>query len=784
MRSLRHALPFAFLAAVAFVFFGRYALDGQTLAYDDLAYWFFPWKSLLYRLAHEGSIGFWLPWEFCGLPHIADIQRQIFYPPNLIFYGVPTGPAMVAFVALHFFIASALMYAWLRQTGRPSTLEPSAALCGALIFAFSAFPLLHLTQLPVLASYVWIPGLMLAIERYCRDSAERGRPALDWLIAGVLDYTLMLLGGAPQIVFIASVVGVAWMIFLLIGDEASTPGRKVRFALIGATVPLLALGLAGLQLVPMVELTAFTARQPAVSSAWSSIGTAAPRMLWTLLNPYVFGNPVEGTWSGGYTFHEECFYVGAVTLVLVAAALGDAHRAGLRIGFFLTCALLGLVISLGNNVHVGELGGHDVLRALLPGFGKFRVPPRWMVLTVVGVSVLAGHGVQALCGYRSTRDREAISSAVPLAACFVAFFGLVALVLHARASFGFAFPQARWTLLLLFSTLACAAVGRLRGRRAVAATGLVLLVGVDLLAFAGAYVHAEPSPAASGDLAIVRDLAARPDVGRVVTHTSVDIPTQIATWCAPFGVRNVQGTNPLFLRPYIDYLYYSQAGHGQGPGDPGYMHHNGFFVMLPAESAMTRMLNLTDVLELDVDGAGRDAARYRLSGGRGGLRARRVEGALGLAWAVPGYRVISNPQDIFAVIRAPGFDPRSEVLLEAAPSFPSPPLGGRVNARVTPQRYEADLIALTAELDRAGLLVFSEIFYPGWTCTVDGRSVEVLRANGALRAIPLEAGRHEIVMRFRPRSFLYGLTLTVFTALVMSLMLVIERRRRRGGATS
>ena len=45
-----------------------------------------------------------------------------------------------------------------------------------------------------------------------------------------------------------------------------------------------------------------------------------------------------------------------------------------------------------------------------------------------------------------------------------------------------------------------------------------------------------------------------------------------------FGVENIQGTNPLFLRPSFEYLYFSQTGDLPSESETGYMHHNGFFV--------------------------------------------------------------------------------------------------------------------------------------------------------------------------------------------------------------
>ena len=54
--------------------------------------------------------------------------------------------------------------------------------------------------------------------------------------------------------------------------------------------------------------------------------------------------------------------------------------------------------------------------------------------------------------------------------------------------------------------------------------------------------------------------------------------------------------------------------------------------------------------------------------------------------------------------------------------------------------------------EQGGIVVFSDIYYPGWTATVDGKDVPVARANYILRAISVPAGKHEVVMTFDPQT--------------------------------
>jgi len=86
--------------------------------------------------------------------------------------------------------------------------------------------------------------------------------------------------------------------------------------------------------------------------------------------------------------------------------------------------------------------------------------------------------------------------------------------------------------------------------------------------------------------------------------------------------------------------------------------------------------------------------------------------------------------------------------------------------------------------DRACLLVISENYHPGWRADVDGRDMRILRADHSLRAIPLAAGDHHIVLSFRPGSVALGLALSGATALLLGTLAGASRllkRRIRGG---
>ena len=93
-------------------------------------------------------------------------------------------------------------------------------------------------------------------------------------------------------------------------------------------------------------------------------------------------------------------------------------------------------------------------------------------------------------------------------------------------------------------------------------------------------------------------------------------------------------------------------------------------------------------------------------------------------------------------------------------------------AQVKMTAYQPNHLVYTAESGKGGVIVFSEIYYPGWTATVDGQPAEIGRVNYILRALRVAPGKHEIVLDFHPKSVATTETVA-YIALALLLLSVI-----------
>ena len=87
-------------------------------------------------------------------------------------------------------------------------------------------------------------------------------------------------------------------------------------------------------------------------------------------------------------------------------------------------------------------------------------------------------------------------------------------------------------------------------------------------------------------------------------------------------------------------------------------------------------------------------------------------------------------------------------------------------------------VTVRASCTRRCLLVVTDLFYPGWQARVGQRKLAIVPANGIFRAVVLEAGDHELHMRYAPASFRAGMAISGGTFLLILGCLVAARRER------
>jgi hypothetical protein len=168
--------------------------------------------------------------------------------------------------------------------------------------------------------------------------------------------------------------------------------------------------------------------------------------------------------------------------------------------------------------------------------------------------------------------------------------------------------------------------------------------------------------------------------------------------------------------------------------------------------------------------------RWEHIGDEAGVAFYRNTRALPLGWLAPAWRGIA-PGAALDSARDRSFNPRREALVEGLAS------GGSIDAALGDVKIAWDGAAmLRAHVDApaAAFLVVSVNGLQGWTATVDGEERPVYRTDHALLGLPIEGGRHDVVLRYRVPVWQLALPWSVAFMAIVALVRPPRRQRVRG----
>jgi hypothetical protein len=770
LRRHRHdGIALAALAGLALLFFWPVTLGVAWIPRGggDLASFLWPTYSYAARSLWSGRIPLWNETLYAGMPFAADNQSGLFYPPNLLaFVLAPSFPyrAIEWLVVFHFWLAGASMYALMRvlipepvregvekqgRTVSPLLIHHSSfiihysSLFAAVAFMFSDVFVTHIGNLNIVAVAAWLPLALACLHL----GLMRG--SVNWaLAAGAVLGVAALAGHAQMMLMSFGAVGLygLWRSAWSAVRERNTHHALRTMSLLSITL-LTAFGLSALALVPAFELTQYTARAR-LTYAEAALYSVPWPGLAGLVSPLLFGRGAADYW--GPWPRVELGYLGVLPLVFAGIALiarrstTTPHNNSIHPltqspghltnkGLWAALALLGLLIALGENAPV-----HRLLYEFVPGFAQLRVPARFLLLTDLGLAVLAGIGFQRVFTIENAERTERRR--------WFGGLGLVAVATLVIAYLAVAQSEERamnlvWALVVTLALLCGAYLLSIRYFLSPLAPAFAIaLLAADLF-FHGAFVEvdfADPTRGFQHPIA-VDYLKSRPGPTRIDSTTGAWAPDAAAR----HGLEDIGGiSNPLALAVYQTYLG------AMGPrGAPRYDFLGVQWIIAAKDQPPADDPDIVPVFNEDpgVDIWLNTAAQPRLS----------LKYA---ALAVP------DGESAFAAILAPGFDPVRQVVLETSELLPLPATQpSTFNLYYLHYSPEAHRIAVTTP-DPA-YLVLSEVWYPGWRAWVNGVEVEVLRANFAFRAVPLaEPGEHVIEMRFEPWTWRLGLGVSAFTA--------------------
>jgi hypothetical protein len=684
----------------------------------DVDQQFYAWRTFAFGELRRGRLPLWNPYNFGGVPALGNFQYAILYPPNWLHLLLPTSRAINLIAALHVFLAGVLAAAWCRSRRSGAV----AAALGGTVFALGGPYVLHLYagHLSYLCVVAWTPLVFLAVDRIVSDRATRSA----WIL-GAIAVAMQVLGGYPQPAYYTAL---AVLVYVAVRLLRAPPRAWGRVLVSVAMMYALGAALAAAQLLPALDAARESLRAaPLPLDAAASYALPLANLL-TLIAPYPLGDDFAVPYAGRWVMWETSLFVGPAALVL--ATLGTLRSKRRIDRAALVVALLAIVVALGSQTPVFTAMYHA-----LPGFDRFRAPARFGAIAALMLGVLAAHGFDlALRRRRRATSRLAVAALVG-----AGWVAALALLLRAR-------PEA-WAIVLddpsrLARSAEFASTQFFRTAAVLAQAGVVLLLVrrlrwlayalavllvADLAISAGRTVE-RFQPLHPGDALAAREAAATND------RRAMAPPDTFANVATELGYEHAWGYDPAAPSRWAT-LVGRLVGANPREGD--------FVVRARPPSPVWSMLR--------VDGQG--------------------AAPLPRVLLIDEARVVANAAASLEAVLDPAFDPRLCVVLESEPS-PLPLKGAVGSARVT--WLGIDALAIFAEVDRPVVLVVTDAYSAGWRA----RGYSVLPANHALRAIPLTAGKHHLLLEYAPLSAPIGMAVSALAWLGLGAAVAVLAMRR------
>ncbi len=807
----RYAWAWAALTCVVCtLLFAWPALSGEFLVNprSDQYIAGYPYRHFAAEALRAGQ-GFpqWNPYLQGGLPYVAAMHGDIFYPTFLLRLLLPTDIAMTWGFVLHTMLAGFFTIGFLRALGMgllPASVGGVAYMMSGQIASFPSpghDGKLFVSALLPLTLWVLLLGI--------RDGRRWAWGVLA-LVVG-----LGVLSPHPQLLQYLLLTSGAFALFVALRPSAVAvpgtvaegngtkrhPGSASSDSITPASdpkrrgIPRLAYALGAIAIgfaigaVQFLPVSEYVEWSPRAGGKGYEYATSFSMPIEETINMWLpqFSGILDKYWGANQIhFHSE--YLGvAVILLAFAGLLGGVHKhARAHAWFWLGTFVVTLLWAWG-----GGTPFYQLVYALVPGSKYFRAPSTILYVVSFAAAVLAAFGTERLLAGRLSMKFVIGAGAAGLLTGVIASVGGftriaesvmwnpgVVTLIDQNAP---AVLAGAWRVAVIALIVAALAWLRSQGRLPARATGIVLVsvVAIDLWSVGRNYWQFSPGAETlyASDAAIDY-VKSQEQPGRVLALALQGGPQPASR--DPFlggsalmshGIRDVLGYQGNELGRYRRLI--ETAGDGL-LGNPNFW-------------ALTNSQYLyTNLPELPLDGAQLLAGPTTNAAGST-VYLHRLPGENPYAWVVP-LRVSADDEGTLATVLDPRFDlqraalfaPDANVNAQSADQITTLPEPVDVTATVTSYEPGAIDITLNGSVPEGAALVVSENYYPGWTATVDGADATIARADYVLSGVALPAGAKQVALRFDNGKNATGRLITLIALLIaagLTVAGVVSERR-------
>lgn len=593
------------------------------------------------------------------------------------------------------------------------------ALFGAVIFGGmpKLFAHLGVGHITLLYAISWTPWLLL-VDRV----TEKDQRIPRFFLPGVV----------LSIIFLADVrwavySGLVWLAYIgwnILTRNDQTIRKWFNGITRAATNIFTCICLSSPLLLPLIEFTNLSTRN-SMSGEENLFNSLPPAQLLGLIYPYIRG-PAE--WI---------LYPGAITLILFFVGLFQSLHTK-KISFWYLVAFTTLILAMGSYLPFGDL------LANLPILGLLRVPPRGIFLTHLAFSIIAANVFSRMLSAPSQNLPQLLLSKRQLSCLLI--FGMFSLLFGLAVAFFidqfYIRLQFIWGGVCVFLSVVSITLiiyQKLPWRSAAFVIFFLAIVDLSFINFLNLEFRAQNEVLNDrSDVAqFIKDLGGNQQFR--VYSPSYSIPQHVSM---AHELELADGVDPLILQNYQRYMEKATG-----------VTSIGYSVTLPPFSEDPSTDNREAIPDAGL--LGLINVKYVISDFEMAVKDLVFVDKVGSAW----------------VYENASFLPRAWV------QSPTSKIGQEITP-VDVVRINPNHVKLFAT--GPGLLVLSEIMYPGWTVTVDGIAYEIQMVSGLFRGVVLDPGTHEVEFKFKPQTVTTGWIIGGSSLLivgVLGIISIVEKRR-------
>jgi Bacterial membrane protein YfhO len=780
---------------LALVYFGDFLSGKKMIAGTDYLLGSNPTlKWMADYIRTHGSIAFWEPQIFGGLPTVAAFFADLFSPFTLARLFIPTHVVYALTFVLFMFLAGVGAYVFLKEIG----MEKAIALLGGLVYMFAGNI--------VSTTYAGHGGRMGAqalfpLVLFLLHRGIKSKKLYYFLLYGAL-LAVSLLAAHFQLTYYGGVASGFYFLLNLIWDRKENRGsgtvKLIGYYILGMIIMG---GLVAIQFLPVFSNLPFAARGGGRGYEFAASWSLPPLEIFDLLTPN-FSGILNSYWGENYfKLHSE--YLGILPLLVLGIALILKWK-NRYVKFFTILGAAALLFALG-----GHTPFYRIFYYILPGVNKFRAPSQVYFLTCFSITVLMGFGISGILQIPSHNEKKiqryllyfVIAVAVLLLLFSIAKDSIIGALnstieAFSRNQYGEALTKEKISNLTanypsfqggLLKTLlligAYAVVFYTVMKRKMKSLNWLIILGVitlfDQWTLDKHFIKATVSPSEYYQADEVINFLTR-DQSLYRVHP-MHYERASDGILIEYNIQSAGGYHPNPVQTYQDFI---GAGSSVMFNAPNLMYKN-----------FLDILNVKYIISVPLP---EDVSRYSAQDQQMILQFKQffAQPNFGLvftgqrnviyqnntvlprAFLVPKFEVIEDKDAVLNRLKDNSFNPRKIVILHDTPTV-TQNLADSVIGVAQISSYDPNRIIIEAELQNPGFLVLSDNYHPDWKATIDGKPTKIYRAYHTFRAIYLESGKHIVNFVYASSAYRLGSILSLLACAFLVVVLIVQWRPRK-----